>query len=419
MENESSAMSSRVQGLRLDRGELPEKYARSRWKLWTLLLVVLIGGGTWVYRAKINPARPPVEVDFVTVSYEDPVDVVLDATGYVIAHSTIKLSPTIAGRVVKVFVTEGQKVKKGETLAVMDAAQYHADLLQAQAAARHHLLKRDFARAEELMKSRTIPESDYERTHSTHKEASAQLDQLQYALEMLEHGPREETIAAAAAEVAKAKAMEAKAQYFYDATTLKSPIDGTVIELVGQLGEYVIPGGLNAGYCLLADMTNLESEIDIPEQELKAIELGQPCVVTTEAYPGQEYRGRVEWFSPVANRQRGVRRAKIKILDVDQRLMPDLTCRVQVRKTELPSGTEKKLRVPQEAVIDEDGQKFVYVLEDKTSRRRPIEVGEASGAMIEVRTGLKEQEMVLLPGEAPLEDGQIVIPRARTKKAAA
>jgi len=178
----------------------------------------------------------------------------------------------------------------------------------------------------------------------------------------------------------------------------------------------VIPGDINAGYCLIADMQHLQAEIDIPEQELKAIRIGQPCGVTTEAFPDRRYEGRVEWFSPVANRQRAIRRAKIAILNPDDRLLPDLSCRVQIRKQAAPEGARETLRVPRAAVLEEAGESHVFVLEEGKSRRRPVKLGPATGATIEVREGLQEGEVVLIPGDAPLTDGQLVRPRTTAKK---
>ena len=447
-DSEPGGISDRVRSLRLDSAELPKSEVRSkkRWIIAGALIVVgIIAAGA--YRSKYAGLSTPMEVEAFTVTMERPVEIVLDATGYIISHSMVKVSPTVPGRIEEVFIEEGSEVKRGDLLAKMDDAQYLADLNQCKAAldlanarlaelssgareeeisqsrasleqaeSRRDLHKKEAQRAAELWESRTIPQAEYDRAQASLADAESHVSQLSYAHKLLEKGARSEQLDASAAEVAKANAMVARAQYFVDAAQIRSPIDGTVVELVGELGEYVVPGDFNAGYCLIADMKNLEAEIDIPEQELKSIRLGQPCIVTTEAYPGEEYRGRVEWFAPTANKQKGIRRAKIKILEPDDRLLPDLTCRVQIHKKEIASDAKESLQIPKSAIIAQESQTFVYILQEEKAQRVTVQTGEERGEMIEILEGVEEGAVVLLPSDEPLADGQLIRPQASAKQ---
>lgn len=440
-------MADRVQALRLNAEELPQRGGKSKKKLllWAAVIGLLVVG-VGAYRSKYAGLAKVVEVDAVTVTMKKPVEVVLDATGYIIAHSLVKVSPTIAGRIEEVFVVEGQKIKKGDLLARLDDDQYRADLDQfkatlalaearlaelrsgareeeinqsraslEQAKSRRDLYKKDAERAAELWESRTIPKAEFDRTQAMLEESESQVKQLSFALDLIEKGARVEQVDASVAEVAKAQALVKRAAYFVEAAQVRSPIEGTVIELVGELGEYVMPGDFNAGYCTVADLANLEAEIDIPEQEVKSIWIGQPCVVTTEAYPGVKYQGRVEWLASTYNRNKGIRRAKIKIVAADDKLLPDLTCRVQIHKQEVAADAKDQMQIPSKAVIEDQKEMFVYVLEDTVSRRRKVKLGPNRGDMVEIESGLKEGEVVLLPSDEPLAEGQAVRPRVQSK----
>jgi len=242
--------------------------------------------------------------------------------------------------------------------------------------------------------------------------------QAREGVKLLERGPRPERLAAMAAEVDRAKALVAKAEYFFDGTQIRAPVDGTVLQKSVELGESLRNEALAGNsFCTLADLTQLQAEIDIQERDLAAIRVGQPCLVIPEAYPDREYVGRLEWMSPVYNRQRGVRRVKIEITKPDELLAPDMNCRVQVLSKAPPAESAKVVRLPVDAVRGEGNTQFVWLFEDGVARRREVRLGSSADGKVEIREGLKEGETVLLPGDQPLSEGQTVRVRAKASPA--
>jgi HlyD family secretion protein len=442
-------MSERVQSLRLDKDQLR---ARSRRKWWLVLLLLLIAVSTiaYAYATKFANVLPGAshEVDIVVATPEPVNRVVLDTTGYIVAATTVKISPKVPGTVVELNMEEGQSVKDGEVLAKLDDVQYRADLDQAKAAlaaakahlarqrngtrpeeieevravltqaeARHDLLLKELERARELQD--TIAPAEFDRVQANCLEAEANVTQCRQRLRLLELGPREELIAATAADVEKAKAQVDKAQFFYDSTEIVSPVSGTVLERTVELGETLRFESLIDCMCTIADLDQLQAEIDIQERDLAQVFIGQPCVVTTEAYPDREYQGKLDWLAPIYNRQRGIRRARISIVNPDDKLSPDMNCRVRILEEAPESGQTEWIQVPQQAVVEQDGKTFVFVLEKGLAQQRPVTIGESSAGRVEIREGLRDGELVVVPDEEPLHDGQKVRARAQPQKGSA
>jgi HlyD family secretion protein len=291
-----------------------------------------------------------------------------------------------------------------------------ARALLAQAEAQRELADSQLRRAEKLKSS--ISPAELERAQAMAHEAEAAVAQAREGVKLLERGPRPERLAALAAEVDRAKALVAKAEYFFDGTQIRAPVDGTVLQKSVELGESLRNEALAGNsFCTLADLTQLQAEIDIQERDLAAIRVGQPCLVIPEAYPDREYVGRLEWMSPVYNRQRGVRRVKIEITKPDELLAPDMNCRVQVLSKAPPAESAKVVRLPVDAVRGEGNTQFVWVFEDGVARRRDVRLGSSAEGKVEIREGLKEGETVLLPGNQPLSEGQTVRVRAKAPPA--
>lgn len=442
-------MAERVRSLRLEKKDLFSTPHRGRSWLWLVIAALLLGGATLGYSQgwKLPTLKASLELETVPAVKERPLDILLDTTGYIAANHNVKINPRVPGMVMQLAIEEGQRVRKGDVLARLDDGQYRADLDQARAglkAAEAALAEAKLgAREEEIAKARaalrqaeaardlarrqmersekikaTIAPAEYERAASTLSQAEAAVTQAEEALKLLRRGPRAERLAALAAEVDRAKALVSKAEYFVDATQIRAPLDGTVLQKSVELGEMVRADTMaTTSFCTLADLSQLEAEIDIQERDLAGIRVGQPCLVTPEAYPDHEYAGRLSWLSPMYNRQRGVRKVKIQIEKPDELLAPDMNCRVQVLRSGPLPGSATLVKLPVEAVRGEGNTQCVWLYEDGVARRREVRLGATSDGKVEIREGLKGGETVLLPGAASLADGQDVRLKAKAPAA--
>ena len=388
-------VSQRVQTLRLEKQPDDPQRPRRRRRWWLLLLLIAGAGATLAYWSDaLRDLSRPLEVESVIVTHEQPPDVVLDTTGNVVAPVTVQITPQVSGRVVELHLDVQKEVRKDELLLRIDDEQYRAELEQAkgtlsEAKARLDRLTKELKRAEELKD--VIPPAEYDQTEAGRREAQAAVE--------------------------KAEALVRKAQFFYNCTQIRSPIDGTVLQRSVELGEIILiqPGVFAKSIASIADLSQLEVEIEIQERDLAAIRVGQTCLVTPDAYPDRQYRGRLDRLAPVLSRERGSRQANIVLANPDNWLATNMNCRVQVLREEPPKTRSDAVRLPQEAVVMEGGEPFVFVARDGTARRRSVRLGAAQHGVIEVLEGLTDGEEVLLPGDRDLAEGQPVRTRPRAR----
>lgn len=335
---------------------------RRRW-IGILALIALGVGGWSVYAHRPTVGESPVE-ESKTPDQADP-NVLLDLTGFVAPRSRIVISPQVGGVISRVFLPEeGQKVKEGALLFEVEDARYKAEYLQSEAAlaaakaqlaelehgAREQELSQalsqvkqartqlnvaaaEWERVRSLLRSSAASPAEAERVRKAHLDAQMNLQIQQASYNMLKEGPRKERIDAARAEVKRAEAVRDRARYYFEKTRIFAPSEGkgryfTVLEKKISLGESIQAELGFTNLCVLADLSEMEAEIDVPERDLGQVKIGGPCTIIPDAHPGKSYRGRVDRMQPAVNRQRGVVQVRITILDPDQYLLPDMNARV-------------------------------------------------------------------------------------------
>jgi HlyD family secretion protein len=448
------AMSQRLSSLKLQksqhRADLSIPNVPGHWRRWlaaaALLLAIFFVGrfttrGGWFGQglsAGASGASGTAEVVAVTVlSNGNAGEAAMPPfSGYVVAESKIQIPAKVTGTVAELPIHEGSKVAAGELLVRLDPQPYESELKQAVASvdiaqaqldelekgsriedieqlranvesaeARRDSAKKDLSRSKSL--KGTISDAELDKAEFSVREAEANLKQLTSALRMAENGARQEQIAAAAGEVERAKAGRERAQYMYDCTRIVSDIDGTVLQKFVEVGESirVDPVTGSPTLCTVANLDKLLAEVDVQERDLERIAIGQACLVSPEAAPELVYEARVERRSPVVNRQRGVVQVKVRILNPDGKLMPDMSCKVTFLAN---SGTPiEGLQVPELAVNKQGVSPVIFVLDGDVARQRNVTLGKTHDKMIEIASGINAGEKVLLSRQ-PLVDGQSV-----------
>jgi len=155
--------------------------------------------------------------------------------------------------------------------------------------------------------------------------SAAKVERLKATLQILIEGPRKEKIAAAEADVraaqAEVKAAEARqtqAAWRLGNCTIAAPIDGTVLNKKAELGNLVNPLAFSTsagsgGLCDMADLSDLEADLEIPERDISKLVVGQPCRVKADAYPDKTYPGRLDRIMPIANRAKSIVNVRVKV----------------------------------------------------------------------------------------------------------
>jgi multidrug resistance efflux pump len=429
------------------RGGGPRK---RRW-LWLLVLLVLVLGGAAGYSYRKGNNVP--EADVFAFKAEPPKDVLLDLSGFVVPRKRIVISPQVSGVVARVLIPEeGKKVKTGDLLFEVEQTRYQAEFDQAEAAlatAQAQLLElenghepEEIAHARALYKQAKVQEqlagveyerarklyplsigkAEYDKTLTTYRDAKAAVEVQKTNLDLMEHKTRYEKIAAARAEVKRCKAAYERAKYYLGKTKILAPPDSdgkdrvfTVLQKNVNPGESIQADFVYTTLCTLADLSEMEAEIDVQERDLRMVTAGTPCEIIPDAYPDRVYQGRLNRMQPLVNRQRGVVQVKVTIEHPDDYLLPDMNARVLFLK-EFTSASEQYLpRIPVRALVPQSDSPAVFVLDGPVARLRRIQVGATVGDSVQVRDGLKPEDKVLLPDAHPLQDGKPVRLRSPLK----
>jgi HlyD family secretion protein len=300
-------------------------------------------------------------------------EIALQAKGYIIAAHQILVSPKVSGQILKLDIEEGRRVQKGDILAVIESTDYQADFDRAKAAvrlaavrleelengpraqeiaqARAELervrvqikqLQSQFDRERELVKSETVTIQQFEETESRLRSAQRQSESLQAALGLLEEGTRREQVEAARAELEQVRAQAVRAEWQLGNCTITAPISGTILKKNAEEGNLVNPIAFNGSFslCELADLSDLEVELNIQERDISTIFKGQQCRVNAEAYPDRTYEGYVSRLMPIADRAKGAIPVRVKLkVPADEEgvyLKPEMGAIVTFLKTKSP-----------------------------------------------------------------------------------
>jgi HlyD family secretion protein len=427
-------LSSELNKLKIDKSKRAQTAPRRRATLFVVLAIVVIVALLGVASLRRPTAAATVEVVRPRVETSSQ-SAVLMATGYVIAHHKIQVGSKIAGRVAWIGVEKGDRVRRDQIVVRLEDREYRAQYDQAKssydaAQARLQELERG-SRPEEIDRAK----HDVERAQADLQTADAQLKRIQGLVregvaaaqllddakgrsdsaranlaaltktyELIKQGPRQEQIDNARSEAGRAKAAAEYAKTILDAAEIRVPSDGTILERNVEQGEMVTTSfvgdrGAKSFVVTLADLRDIQVELDINQNDFNRIVADQPCTVVTDAYPDREYKCRVDEISPEANRQKATIQVKVKFLQPDQYIRPDMNARVTFLE---PGGKPKQdneerlFAVPKRAVLDRDSGKVVYVVSEGKVQAKPIIVRKEVGTDVFVSAGLLGNEAIIV-----------------------
>jgi HlyD family secretion protein len=305
-----------------------------------------------------------------SASTADPSGIALLATGYIVPAHQILVSPKVSGMLLELNVEEGMRVDKGDILAVIESVEYRAERDRADAALRSAQQRlqelENGSRPEEISQANAELEEGRERLVEMEKtwrrvlelrRANASTDEelvqaeglylaqrqrveaLNYALELLQKGPRVERIEAARADVQQAEADLSRARFRLENCTIRAPISGTILRKNAEEGNVVNPVAFNGSFsiCDMADLADLEVDLAIQERDVRRVFPGQKCRVRCTAFPQRNYDAVVDRLMPIADRAKGAVPVRVKIrVPADEEgvyLKPEMTAEVTFYQT--------------------------------------------------------------------------------------
>jgi macrolide-specific efflux system membrane fusion protein len=288
----------------------------------------------------------------------------------------VKVGARITGKVEHLYANIGDRVKKGQILVRLEQDDLKARADEAEAA--YLEAKAAFDKAKiDLERDKPLAEKGYVTQQN--------IDVLQNAYDM------------ANARVLKAKADQdyAKAQLSY--ATITAPIGGTIASVTTQQGE-TVAAGLNAPtFITIIDLNKLEVNAYVDETDVGKIGVGQEALFTVDTFADKDFKGKVTAIYPRAVLQENVVNyiTLISIENSEGKLKPDMTANVTItlkKKTGV-------LAVPGAAVVREGGKKYVMLqAKDGKATRREVKTGWKEGTYLEITSGLKEGDVVLVSG---------------------
>ncbi|MFZ0590762.1 MAG: efflux RND transporter periplasmic adaptor subunit, partial [Bryobacteraceae bacterium] len=406
-------------------------------------LLAVIAAGAFAYQ-KATAATPVkvVRVQSPVAAADAGDQVVLTATGYIAAAHKIEVASKVNGRVEWIGVEKGDKVKAGQVLVRLENTEYRAQLEQAKGQLENlqaHLAELlNGSRPDEIAKARAdVNEAradlednkvTLERTRSLVRDgvlskqalddaqakydgSVAKVNSLQRTLDLSVLGPRKEEIDQVRGQIMQAQGQVAYAQDQLNNTLITAPVTGTILDRNVEKGEFVTTGFVGdkgaKGYIVtMADLNDLRVELDISQNDFPKLGPHQKGIVTTDAYPDRKYQGFIDEISPEADRSKATVQVKVKILNPDDYLRPDMNATVNFyneHKAAQPgTAAARVVLIPQAAV----NNGTVFVALNGRAKKLPVTVGGATAQGVLIQSGLIGGEDLIVDAPADLKDGQ-------------
>jgi len=373
-----------------ERGNPPRKSRTKRKILIGLVMALVVAPAIVFLKGLFDPA---VEVQLATAALTSPsqTNSVLTASGYVVARRKAAVASKGTGRLVLLNVEEGDQVKKGQLIARLE----DADVVAARESARQSLLvaeadlydaKTSFERMRILLKQGLIAQAEYDVAEARFKRVVASIDVARFVLK--------------------------EAEVAVDNTRIIAPFDGTVLKKNADVGEIVAPlagaASSKAAVVTIADMSSLEVDADVSEANITRVAPEQQCEITLDAYPQQRYPGYVTKIVPTADRSKATVLVKIKFKEYDQRVLPEMSAKISFLAIgyKADSADHKLLlTVPEAAVVTRTGHAVIYQIRDDRAVEVPVSTGQKLGALIEIKSGIKEGDKIIAKVDDRIEAG--------------
>ncbi len=343
------------------------------------------------------------------------------ASGSVEARETSNVAFQVPGKVARVLVEEGAAVRKGQLLAELDATDYQYALqaatgqvgvaeaasLKAQHGARAQELERarigfnraedEYRRMKQLYDAKALAPNDFHKVEAAYLAAREQYSEAQ-------EGARREDKAAARSAVEQAQAGALVAHKRLVDTRLLAPISGMIARRIVNPGETV---GAGMPVFTIVDLNPVKVRVGVPETDIARVKAGQTASTQIPAMADRSFEGRVEQVGVAAEPASRTYTVKILTPNPNYILRAGMIAEAQIRT----DVTVHALTLPGEAILrDPQGATLVYVYfpERKRVYARRVQAGTVEGREVEITSGLKGDELVVVAGQQLVREGALV-----------
>ncbi len=402
-------------------------------RLGLLIASLLVLGGFFAYQAtgQRESKRQRPKTQTVAARTQD-LSVKVTASGSVIPVQEVNLSPKMSGRLVKLFVDQGDRVEAGQVVAQMDDRDIQAQVrqqkasvelaraklaearagsrseevaqAQAQVAAAQsqvNLTQERTVRYQNLFRQGAIAKDQLDEVLANAQSAQATLQQTQKRVEELKNGTRLEQVDQAEAQLAQAEAALQSVQVQAEDMAIRSPLSGIVSQKYANVGAFVTPTtsasatSSATSTSIVAVASNLEVLAKIAETDIAQIRTGQAVEIQADAFPGQIFKGRVRLVAPSAVVEQNVTSYQVRVtLEKGQQT---LKAGMNVDLNFVGDRLKDALVIPTVAIVTQQGKTGVMVADDKQQPQfRPVTIGVSQDEDTQVLQGLELGEQVFV-----------------------
>lgn len=311
---------------------------------------------------KDEKEKAPIPVSVAAVEREE-ISSFITTTANLVAENEVRVLAETEGRVARLNVEEGAHVAEGAVLATLVPDDARMAVRKAEVRARNARV--DHERLRRLLDQNLISRGDYEKIEMEKDVAEQEL---------------------------------AEAQWRMAKTVIRAPFSGVVSRRDVTAGKHVRPGD---PLFTVTDLDPLIAEIYLPERDAMALDLGRTARITMKADETVRFEGRIRQISPVVDTQTGTVKITIEAARRPVQVRPGAFVQVDIVRERHSEATV----LPREAVIRELQKAHVFVANGSTAQKRVVQLGIEEGARVQVLSGIKPGEQVIVAGQGGLKDG--------------
>ncbi len=411
------------------------------------LLSAGCGGGTAVNSNANSAATEIIDVT-TTQAVVQPIPTYFEATGNLVSDAQTDVAPAVGGKIVEVNFDVGSYVEKGSVLVRLDDRDARLRLEQAQAQAEQQrkavgqaiaalrqaqirlnvkdgetfnietfsqvkstkanleLAEKELVRAQRLFDTGDVSRSALDQRRAARDALIGQLDEARSnaAVAVKAINSAEAAVATARTAVATAETQIDQARKALSDTQIFAPISGYISERVADPGEFISPNTPNAKIATIVRTSILRLRIDVPEQSVGKVAVGQSISLQTSAYPDRNFAGTVVRMQPNVNATARTLVVEAEVANGEGLLKPGQFATVRITQ----SKPENAVMIPTTAIKTEGDINKVYVIKDGAAQERLVQLGLLENGMIQVKTGVAEGEVVAITNVGPLYDGVLI-----------
>lgn len=341
----------------------------TEWVAYSGQVIPVTLAGTETAAAGGRPANgEPAPVETEPVKIMD-LETSLNTSGNILPWESIVLSAKMPGKIKMVAVEEGAQVAKGAVIAELETQDLSIELAKAESEATR--AKASYKRLKKLYDDSAATITQYEAAESANKSASSALGILKEKME---------------------------------SARLTAPFAGIVSRMMAVAGSVVNPGQPVAE---LVDISRVRIDAGFSEVDAKYMEKGRKSQIFVDAYPDQKFEGEVSYVGSVVDQLTRTFSVKIVIDNKDRLLKAGMSARVRIHTGSSPGA----MTVPVGALVKEAGKSYLFTVkkagegEALCARRQEVEAGSPDGNIVQIRSGLEKDAVVVVRGTEKLSDG--------------